>query len=87
MSTTITIRTEEPLRKALEEHARARGVTLSQVAREILQDALTDTLVLLAEAIDGRDIPTLDQRGVSAYGTRDHRAFRNVLDVEMPSPR
>jgi len=40
MSTTITIRTGQSLREALEERAKARGITLSQAAREILQDAL-----------------------------------------------
>lgn len=40
MSTTITIRTDEELRAALEERARARGTTLSEVAREILRSAV-----------------------------------------------
>jgi plasmid stability protein len=39
---TITIRTEETLRNALEQRAAAQGKTLSQVAREILQDALAE---------------------------------------------
>lgn len=42
MSTTLTIRTDEALRHALEERARARGITVSQAAREILRDALED---------------------------------------------
>lgn len=42
MSTTVTIRTDEALRRALEERARARGTTVSQVVREILRDALED---------------------------------------------
>ncbi len=42
MSTTLTIRTDEDLRHALEERARSRGLTVSQVAREILRDAFED---------------------------------------------
>jgi predicted transcriptional regulator len=42
MSTTLTIRTDEALRAALEERARARGMTLSEVAREILRDAVEE---------------------------------------------
>ncbi|HKI47329.1 MAG TPA: DUF6364 family protein [Balneolales bacterium] len=40
MSTTLTIRTDESLREALKERARKRGITLSQMAREILQNEL-----------------------------------------------
>lgn len=42
MSTTVTIRTDEELRAALEERARARGTTLSEVAREILRNAVEE---------------------------------------------
>lgn len=42
MSKTITIRTDETLRNALEERAQAKGITLSQLTREILQDALQE---------------------------------------------
>lgn len=42
MSTTLTIRADETLREALQERARAQGKTLSEVAREILQNALED---------------------------------------------
>jgi hypothetical protein len=48
------------------------------------------TLLLLAEALDFRDILTLDRRGFSAYRTRDTRALRNVLDADCStrgSPR
>lgn len=38
------------------------------------------TLVLLAEALDVRDILTLDRRGFSTYRTRRRRGFRLVLD-------
>jgi predicted nucleic acid-binding protein len=38
------------------------------------------TLVLLAEAIDIRDILTLDRRGFLTYRTRRRRSLRLVLD-------
>ena len=41
-SITLTIRTDEALRKALEEQAKARKKTVSQLAREILARALTE---------------------------------------------
>jgi predicted nucleic acid-binding protein len=40
------------------------------------------TLVLLAEALDARDILTLDRRGFAAYRTRKGRAMRLVLDTD-----
>ena len=42
MRTTLTIRTDERLREALAERARAQGKTVSQIVREILQDALEE---------------------------------------------
>jgi predicted nucleic acid-binding protein len=39
------------------------------------------TLVLLAEALDVRDILTLDRRGFSTYRTRRRRSLRLVLDT------
>ena len=42
MSTTITIRTEDPLRKRLEERAAATGKTLSALVREILESAVAE---------------------------------------------
>lgn len=41
MSTTITIRTDERLRTELERRAEASGKNLSEMVREILQDAVT----------------------------------------------
>lgn len=38
------------------------------------------TLVLLAEALDVRDILTLDRRGFSTYRTRQRRGLRLVLE-------
>jgi predicted transcriptional regulator len=42
VSTTLTIRTDPELREALERRARAQDKTVSQVAREILGQALTE---------------------------------------------
>lgn len=42
MSTTLTIRTDEALRDALEQRARVQGKTLSQLVREILTAALVE---------------------------------------------
>ena len=42
MSTTITIRTGDPLRKRLEERAAATGTTLSALVREILENAVAE---------------------------------------------
>lgn len=55
MSKTITIRTDESLREALEERAQARGITLSQATREILRDALDQRpLAAKTEHLRGR---------------------------------
>jgi hypothetical protein len=43
MSTTITIRTGERLREVLDEKAAAGGKTVSELVREILEEALTET--------------------------------------------
>ncbi len=40
MSTTITIRADEPLRKLLEKRAAASGKSLSALVREILENAV-----------------------------------------------
>lgn len=42
MSTTLTIRTDEALRAALESRANALGRSVSDVAREILRNALEE---------------------------------------------
>ena len=39
------------------------------------------TLVLLSEALECREIFTLDRRGFSAYRTRAGEPFRLVLDL------
>jgi hypothetical protein len=42
MSTTITIRTDEFLREALDKKAAASGKTVSELVREILEEALVE---------------------------------------------
>ena len=42
MSTTITIRADEPLREGLARKAAATGKTVSELIREILEEALTE---------------------------------------------
>ncbi len=42
MSTTLTIRTDQELKDALQKRARAQDKTVSRVAREILTQALTE---------------------------------------------
>jgi plasmid stability protein len=42
MSTTLTIRTDEALREALAKRASAQGRTVSEVARDILRNALEE---------------------------------------------
>ncbi|MGB0514325.1 MAG: FitA-like ribbon-helix-helix domain-containing protein [Wenzhouxiangellaceae bacterium] len=44
MSTTITIRTDEALRQALEQRAREQGKSISTVVREILTRSLAEQL-------------------------------------------
>jgi predicted DNA-binding protein len=43
MSTTITIRVDEPLREVLDKKAAASGKTVSELVREILEEALAET--------------------------------------------
>lgn len=42
MSTTLTIRTDETLRKVLARRAEAQGKTVSELVREILEDAVSE---------------------------------------------
>jgi hypothetical protein len=43
MRKTLTIRTDGPLRDALEKRANAQGKTVSEMAREILRKALEES--------------------------------------------
>ncbi len=45
MSTTITIRADEPLRELLEKRAAASGKSLSALVREILENAVAEKTV------------------------------------------
>jgi plasmid stability protein len=45
MSTTITIRTDDPLRQRLEKRAAAEGKSLSATVREILENAVAERSV------------------------------------------
>ncbi len=42
MSTTLTVRTGEELRATLEQRAKGLGKSVSELVREILEDALAD---------------------------------------------
>jgi predicted nucleic acid-binding protein len=44
------------------------------------------TVVLLAEALDVRDVLTLDRRGFSVYRTRKRGILRQVLDAKQDLP-
>lgn len=62
MHTTVTIRTDRGLRKALEDRARAQRKTVSEVAREILRTALEERpLQLRTGHLRGRLALTTDQ--------------------------
>lgn len=54
---------------------------LMQKYADTPMDFADATLVLLAEALDVRDILTLDRRGFSTYRTRRRRGLRLVLDT------
>lgn len=42
MRTTLTVRTDESLRKALARRAKAQGKSISELVREILEEALAE---------------------------------------------
>jgi predicted nucleic acid-binding protein len=60
------------------------AVALMEKYADTPMDFADATLVLLAEALDLRDILTLDRRGFSAFRTRPGKAFRLVLDRPGP---
>ncbi len=53
---------------------------LMQKYADTPMDFADATLLLLAEALDVRDILTLDRRGFSTYRTRRRRSLRLILD-------
>ena len=76
MSTTITIRTEDLLRKRLEERAAATGTTLSALVREILENAVAErSLGRRAGHLKGR--LTLPSDGPSNESSNWENAIRN----------
>jgi predicted nucleic acid-binding protein len=58
------------------------AVSLMEKYIDTPMDFADATLVLLAEALDVRDILTLDRRGFSTYRTRRRHALRVVLDTK-----
>lgn len=63
------------------------AVALMEKYADTPMDFADATLVLLAEALDLRDILTLDRRGFSTFRTRPGRALRLVLDQPDPGRR
>jgi predicted nucleic acid-binding protein len=57
------------------------AVALMEKYADTPMDFADATLVLLAEALDAREVLTLDRRGFAAYRTRKGRAMRLVLDA------
>lgn len=57
------------------------AVPLMEKYSDTPMDFADATLVLLSEALECRDILTLDRRGFSAYRTREGGSFRLVLDL------
>jgi plasmid stability protein len=70
MSTTLTIRTDEALRSALERRAIAQGKTVSEVAREILRHALEE------RPLEER---TSHLKGRLRFGQKQTEAWRRSL--------
>ncbi|MFU8859113.1 MAG: FitA-like ribbon-helix-helix domain-containing protein [Cyclonatronaceae bacterium] len=70
MSKTITIRTDESLHRALEKRAMARGITLSQEIRKILQDAVEERPL---------GMKTRHLRGRLALNHRQDESWRKTL--------
>ena len=57
------------------------AVSLMEKYADTPMDFADATLVLLSEALQLREVLTLDRRGFSAYRTRKRHAFRLVLDL------
>jgi predicted nucleic acid-binding protein len=56
------------------------AVSLMERYANVPMDFADATLVLLAEALEAKELLTLDRRGFSAFRTRKGRALRLVLD-------
>jgi predicted nucleic acid-binding protein len=57
------------------------AVALMEKYADTPMDFADATLVLLVEALDARNVLTLDRRGFAAYRTRKGRAMRLALDA------
>lgn len=57
------------------------AVSLMEKYADTPMDFADATLVLLAEALQVREVLTLDRRGFSTYRTRKRHAFRLALDL------
>ena len=42
MNTTLTVRTDRTMREALEERAQAQGLTVSELVRRLLEEAISE---------------------------------------------
>jgi hypothetical protein len=74
MSTTLTIRTDETLRAALMHRAEAEGKSISEVVREILEEALAERSIgLRAGHLKGK----LRLSGASSESWRQRIRERN----------
>lgn len=74
MRTTLTIRTDEKLREALQKRAATQGKTVSELAREILSEAVAERP--LAERI-GHLRGKLDLKKSTSDPWRKHLRERN----------
>ena len=74
MNTTLTVRTDRRMREALEERARAQGLTVSELVRRFLEDAISERpLAQLAGHLKGR----LERSGSGADVWHNHLRERN----------
>ncbi|MDE2999697.1 MAG: ribbon-helix-helix protein, CopG family [Gemmatimonadota bacterium] len=69
MNTTLTVRTDRTMREALEERARAQGLTVSELVRRLLAEAISDRpLAQRAGHLKGR--LDLSEPGADAWRNR-----------------
>jgi plasmid stability protein len=83
MATTLTVRTDETLRRALRRRAQAVGKTISALVREILEEALTEhSIAARAGHLKGRlDLP----RGDDEDAWRRQLRERNSIALQVSS--
>lgn len=74
MNTTLTVRTDRAMREALEDRARAQGLTVSELVRRLLDDAISERpLGQRAGHLKGR----LEPAGPVSDAWRDQLRERN----------